>query len=102
MRSEDYYLCNAKRIMFDVDGTLITFDDKPRYEVISLFKHFEALGCTMIIASGGGFDYARQWAEKLGLQARIWDKHELVKTGFDIDIAFDDEQFTHAKVYIRV
>jgi hydroxymethylpyrimidine pyrophosphatase-like HAD family hydrolase len=88
--------------MFDVDGTLITFEDKPRYDIIALFKHFESLGCTMIIASGGGFDYARHWAEKLGLEARIWDKHELVKTGFEIDITFDDEIFSYGKVNIRV
>lgn len=40
----------------------------------------------MIIWSGSGVDYAKMWAEKLGLQADIRVK----AVSEDVDIAFDD------------
>lgn len=88
-------------IAFDVDGTLIhqvgEREDTPRYEIIQLFRSFEALGCHMIIWSGGGVDYATRWAEKLGLKAEIWAKGEGVP-----DIAFDDLVVELGKVNVRV
>jgi hydroxymethylpyrimidine pyrophosphatase-like HAD family hydrolase len=75
------------RVAFDVDGTLITFGDTPRYDVILLFQMLKGLGCEMFIWSGGGEDYATHWASKLGLEA------EIVKKGsFMPDIAVDDER----------
>ena len=56
----------------------------------------------MHIWSGGGEDYAREWADKLGLKATIIEKTE----GQSIDLAFDD--IAHpweevlAKVVVRV
>ena len=43
----------------------------PNYETIKIFKWFEAQGHEMIIWSGSGCDWARTWAEKLDLKARI-------------------------------
>ena len=53
----------------------------------------------MIIWSGGGIDYARTWADKLGLNPN--DVIEKIKTE-DIDIAFDDCDVDLAKVNIKV
>jgi len=72
-------------VAFDVDGTLIEYDDTPRYDVIAFFKQFEQWGCEMIIWSGGGVDYAKHWAEKLGLEAKIIEKWSIKP-----DIAIDD------------
>lgn len=95
-------------IAFDVDDTLIVpaiatgFDrDVPNYEVIALYRWFQAQGNYMIIWSGGGQDYAQTWAEKLGLTA---DEYLAKDTRMKdrIDIAFDDSDITLAKVNVKV
>ena len=93
-------------IAFDVDDTLIIPSiatssdiDTPNYETIALFRWFQAQGNRMIVWSGGGVDYARMWANKLGLlpcEIRMKEKTP------DIDIAFDDCPTDLAKVNIQV
>lgn len=76
-------------VAFDVDGTLIHQDsdlcDTPRYDVIQLYKLLESFGCTMYIWSGGGVDYAKRWAEKLGLNGTVIEKGSMIP-----DLAVDD------------
>lgn len=92
-------------VAFDVDGTLIHQSgdklDTPRYEIIDLFRKFESLGYEMFIWSGGGPDYARHWADKLGLKATV-----VVKGSFVPDIAVDDmaheSEFNLGKVNLPV
>lgn len=62
------------KIAFDVDDTLIIpaiatglKQDTPNYETIAIYKMFQNLGFFMVIWSGCGTDYARMWADKLGL-----------------------------------
>lgn len=93
----------VKRIAFDVDGTLIKKTDKgdvPRYEVIALLKTLQSFGYTIFVWSGGGEDYARHWAEKLGLlpDVRILPKSK----SYNLDVAFDDHATSLAKVDIIV
>jgi len=76
------------RICFDVDGTLITYEDKPNYSTIQLLKFFQNLGWEVFIHSGSGIDYAKRWAEKLGLEpCTIRPKGDV---RFEYDIAVDD------------
>ncbi len=81
------------KIAFDVDGTLITTSQNgisvPNYDVIEIYRWFQSRGCKMFVWSGGGFDYARTWADKLGLNPDMILRKE--KGDIDIDIAFDDE-----------
>jgi phosphoserine phosphatase len=97
-------------VAFDVDQTLITCKlkveggilipegpDIPRYEVIELFRKFKKFGCQMFVWSGGGVDYAKQWAEKLGLEATA-----VAKGSFKPDIAVDDQDVTLGTVNIKV
>jgi predicted HAD superfamily phosphohydrolase YqeG len=88
-------------VAFDVDGTLIhqvgEAEDTPKYEVIALFHFFEKRGNNMFIWSGGGFDYAERWSQKLGLKATI-----AVKGSFKPDIAVDDMNVNLGVVNIRV
>ena len=88
-------------VAFDCDGTLIEQvgdkADTPRYAVINMFKSYQNLGCEMVIWSGGGYDYAKRWAEKLGLDARI-----SVKGSFTPHIAIDDCEVTLGIVNIQV
>jgi hypothetical protein len=94
-------------VAFDVDDTLIVpavatgFDrDVPNYETIAVYRWFQAQGHTMVIWSGGGADYAKQWAEKLGLRAESYrDKHEPWDPP---DLSFDDSDLTLAKVNVKV
>ena len=77
------------KVAFDVDMTLIIEDENgksvPHYDVITLFKALENFGCKMYIWSGSGMDYAKQWKDKLGLEAEI-----VAKGSFTPDIAIDD------------
>lgn len=94
------------KIAFDVDDTLIVpcvatgFDrDTPNYDTIALYKWFQAQGYHMIIWSGSGIDWAKSWAEKLGLEPceiRVKQKSD------DVDICFDDCEVDLAKVNVRV
>lgn len=91
------------RIAFDTDGTLIKRTDNgdvPRYEIIQLLKLYVSLGHTVFVWSGGGEDYARMWATKLGLlpDVRILPKSK----NFDIDIAYDDHATSLATVDVIV
>lgn len=93
------------KVAFDVDDTLIVPSvvtglpyETPNYDTIAIFKWHEAQGHKMIIWSGSGIDWAKTWAEKLGLNAEI-----RVKTkSLDIDIAYDDCDVDLAKVNIKV
>jgi hypothetical protein len=101
-------------IAFDVDDTLIIpccatgFDtDVPNYETIAIYRWFQAQGNYMIIWSGGGKDYAQQWAEKLGLTADEYhDKSPEEEDGVykrrHVDIAFDDRNTTLGVVNVKV
>lgn len=87
-------------VAFDVDSCLITYNDLPNYSVIGLYRSLQKLGCTMVVWSGGGEEYAKHWAEKLGLFP------DIVACKFDNklepDIAFDDEKIQLGKVNILV
>jgi len=95
-------------IAFDTDDCLIIpaiatgFDrDVPNYETIAIYRWFQAQGNHMIIWSGGGKDYAKMWAEKLGLEANeIMAKDTRMKD--KIDIAFDDSDMELAKINVKV
>lgn len=94
------------KVAFDVDDTLLVpavatgFDrDTPNYDTIALYKWFQAQGCHMIIWSGSGVDWAKTWAEKLGLTA---DEFPMKEKRGDVDIAFDDCEVDLAKVNVRV
>ena len=101
------FMKNGKMVIcFDVDDTLIVPSvatgldmDTPNYETIAVYKWFQKQGAYMIVWSGGGMDWARTWADKLGLkpdEIRVKEKSE------DIDICFDDCIVDLAKVNIRV
>ncbi len=97
-------------IAFDVDGTLIgqTFkdEDEPRQDVIDLFLELQRIGCTMVVWSGGGVEYARRWAERLGLGERgvvhIVPKTKEEAKSLGVDVAFDDEEVALGKINVRV
>jgi phosphoserine phosphatase len=91
-------------VAFDVDDTLIVPSvatgygrDTPNYDTIAMFKWFQAQGHHMIIWSGSGVDWAKTWAEKLGLEAEIRRKGDI-----EVDIAFDDCDVKLGKVNVKV
>jgi hypothetical protein len=93
------------KIAFDVDDTLIIpaiatgFErDIPNYENIYVYRWFQKQGCYMIIWSGGGVDYAKTWADKLGIEV----DEIIVKGSKEVDIAFDDADVQLGKVNVKV
>jgi hypothetical protein len=97
---------NKLAIAFDVDDTLLVPSvatdlavDTPSYSVISIYKWFQDQGYYMVIWSGSGLDWARTWADKLGLKP---DEIKIKEKCQDIDISFDDCEVDLAKVNIRV
>ncbi len=94
------------KVAFDVDDTLLIpsvatglKQDTPNYETIALYKWFQSQGYYMIIWSGSGMDWARTWADKLGLEP---DEIRPKEKSGDIDIAFDDCDVDLAKVNVKV
>ena len=95
-------------IAFDVDETLVRQDkqgrDYPNYPVIELLRWFKSQGHTIVIWSGGGEEYARHWAEKLGFtDAKTALKDAEASRTFEVDIAVDDApEFLLGKVQVYV
>ncbi|MHA1482023.1 MAG: hypothetical protein ACTSQA_01125 [Candidatus Heimdallarchaeaceae archaeon] len=96
----------SKVIAFDIDNTLIKQDyktgrDIPNYKLIEIYKFFQSQGCYMVIWSGSGQDYAKTWAEKLGLHYdAIFPKER--RGDYMVDIAFDDQKVDLGKVNIKI
>lgn len=96
------------KVAFDIDDTLIiplvafekkSIYDVPNYNVIAIYRWFQENGDYMIVWSGGGIDYAKMWAEKLGL---FPDEIRVKQKSDDVDIAFDDCDVDLGKVNIKV
>lgn len=93
-------------VAFDVDDSLIIPSvatgfsrDVPNYETIGIFKWFQTQGAHMIIWSGGGIDYAKTWADKLGLVA---DEFRIKQKYDDVDLVFDDCDVDLGKVNVKI
>jgi phosphoserine phosphatase len=76
-------------IAFDVDGTLIDNQDRPRHDIIDLLRAFQRLGCEVWVWSGGGLDYAQRWVERLGLEP---DGVYAKDPRLPVDLAIDDAE----------
>ena len=92
-------------VAFDTDDCLIIpnvaggfGNDTPNYETIAIYKWFQNQGCYMIIWSGSGVDWAKKWADKLGLTADEFPR----KGEFPVDLAFDDCAVELGEVNVRV
>lgn len=57
-------------VFVDVDGTLIDQNDNPRPYIVEFFSRIKDLGCTIVVWSAGGADYAET---KLNMIAnKLW------------------------------
>ena len=97
------------KIAFDIDDTILVpsvvkgfGNDTPNYEVIAVFRFFQAQGHEMILWSGSGVDWAQRWGEKFGLQPFTVRTKEKGGAWGDVDIAFDDCDVDLAKVNVKV
>ena len=77
-------------VAFDVDGTLVDDNDRPRKPVINGLMFLHGLGNIKIIVwSGGGKDYAAMWVRRLALDDYV-DECHAKDAALAVDIAFDD------------
>lgn len=90
-------------IAFDVDGTLIDFNDKPREPIVALCRALQDLEdnsmIDVIIWSGGGQEYAKTVARRLGLETF----NCFAKFGNSlpqVDIAIDDDNMVRGVDYL--
>lgn len=88
-------------IHFDVDGTLITFQEQPRDEIISMLKAVHRKNAVNVW-SRGGKEYAEEWGVRLGLPQDVgyYDKSDPKAPKPDVNV--DDEELDLAPVTIRV
>lgn len=80
------------QVCFDVDGTIIGDNDKPREEVIAMLKAM-AKFCDVYVWSGGTSAYAKTWTNRLGLDKYIVGaiaKPTANMSGW-VDLAIDDQ-----------
>jgi hypothetical protein len=97
-------------VAFDVDDTILSppeatgLDrDTPNYDVIAIYRWFQAQGNEMWIWSGGGKDYAQTWADKLGLKPdKVFGKTDRSDFKEIVDLTFDDCDVDLAKVNVKV
>lgn len=98
-------------VAFDVDGTLINFDNTPNHDVLDICRWFIRHRHHVVVWSGGGKDYAMHWCRKLGLTnyhegAVGFDMPEVVGKDeakrINADLCFDDEFVQLATVNIKV
>lgn len=77
-------------IAFDVDGTLIDNDDRPRKQVINALTFLHGLpNVKIVVWSGGGKDYAAMWCRRLAIEDYV-DEVAGKDPQRVVDIAFDD------------
>ena len=92
----------SKTVAFDVDGTLIDFEDRPRQEVIDKLIDHRRKGDIVYVWSGGGVEYAERWVERLNLGRYV---HAVIaKQMYKVkpDIAYDDAEVKLGKKNIQV
>lgn len=85
---EDMIPSLERSIVFDVDGTLIDFEDQPRWEVIDMLRAFHAIGYRILVWSGGGASYAGYVVRRLGLSgfvSQILSKGDAVEADYAVD-----------------
>ena len=83
------------KVIFDVDGTLITWNDEPNLPVVAMLKALHLDGWQVFVASGGGQQYAQDWCAELGLSGMVTviekgENPEMLAQGFDLCV--DDDQ----------
>ena len=80
-------------IAFDVDGTLVSEDDVPSFQMINTLQVLSKLtkNVRIVVWSGGGEEYAEMWGRRLGLDEYVW-KYMAKDRDFHVDVAFDDQQ----------
>jgi len=80
-----------KIVAFDVDGTLIDANDKPRQDIIEILMHHYQEGDKIVVWSGGGVDYARTWVNRLCLGKYVYRILPKGRGYGIIDLTYDDQ-----------
>lgn len=98
------------KIAFDVDGTLYDnypyFDKKigeqPRTAIVEFLKELHMAGHYIIVWSGGGKEYASQRVRDLKIEKFVHQTCSKLQNDGTVDVCFDDQDVTLAKVNIKI
>jgi hydroxymethylpyrimidine pyrophosphatase-like HAD family hydrolase len=85
---------------FDVDGTIFTTDDQPRWEVIDLMFALQALGAEIYVWSGGGIEYAKHKLNTIQLDESGFNV--VAKGALVPNLAVDDQTVKLGKTNMQV
>lgn len=95
-------------VAFDVDDTLLiprvatgANMDLPNHKNIQLLRWFALNGHYVIVWSGGGVPYAKDWVRKLGLEKQVDAVIPKEKNPM-VDICFDDCDVDLATINVKV
>jgi len=92
------------RVAFDVDDTLVVEEPYKEshvdYSLMNVLFWFVDNRHEVFVWSGGGVEYAKRWAEKLGIEKFVQIIPKV--KGQNIDLAFDDWENNLATVTVLV
>lgn len=95
-------------VAWDVDDTILIpsvatghHSDLPNHKNIQVMRWFKAQGAHIIVWSGGGVPYAKEWVRKLGLE-KVVDEVIPKEKNPQVDICFDDCLVNLATVNVKV
>ena len=71
--TENFEVFNVKfnLIVFDVDGTLTSFDEPVSYDISTAIRHLEDIGIRISLSSGKNLSYLKRLAGDLGIKRPI-------------------------------
>jgi predicted HAD superfamily phosphohydrolase YqeG len=77
---------------FDIDGTLVTDDNEPNEQVLSLLHYLHSRRCRIFLWSAGGDDNCRKVAARYGIESMV--EAYLPKPVISVDdMRYDDYVF---------
>lgn len=92
-------------VAFDVDGTLVDFNDRPNRAILHALFNLRGCGAKIIVWSGGGKDYAESVGRRLCLPDDIEYRDKPVRMGETangcVDLCFDDELVKFGRVNFK-
>ena len=90
-------LGQMSNVMFDIDGTLIDNQGKPRQKIVDMYRKFQEQGANVGAWSRQGPEHAKATLRSLGLTGNVVEKGS-----YKPDVAVDNEEHSLGQKNIAV